>query len=514
MDHGSLNTVESTNLDGPPQVFVSYTHETPEHKRWVARFAEDLRNNGVDAILDQWEVQFGDDLTLFMERGIRESVRVVLICTPTYAKKSDEGEGGVGYERLVVTGEIAAKIDTNKFICILRTGNREASLPTFAKTRLFVDFTEDAAYQLALEELLRDIHQTPALPKPAVGPNPFKDSVSEEISSKIDAFSDISGSADVEKLYTQAEHLLRARDLLGWKRLVRSVRAQLPTQLNSWRSSAESLVSTNLTKDAWQQEMHNGCRCTAPLMLLALTAVDSEIEVLIDQRGLLDDLINLAHWNHAGYDIVVDAPTTFAYVYHNVLGSFLLRNNRHLDAVNLLRTRVSVIRGSENTEDLWQSPEMLGWLPSFDNDIRQSWQFISAIWENQPWLTHFFVQSTELALGIRSYFLLANFLDLAGFIARGGDPNLIEGERFSLGVPPIALAPGTNFSDIPPINKAMSLAAPSKAIIESIADSVECPINNFYDAWPKYFNAMLQMAERIFGLRRVYMANQGIPKLP
>jgi len=104
------------------RVFVSYTHENRDHKRWVLQLATDLCGNGIDVLLDQWELSFGDDVTLFMERGIRNADRVLLVCTPTYARKANEGQGGVGYERLVVTGEIATKIDTNKFICVLRSG--------------------------------------------------------------------------------------------------------------------------------------------------------------------------------------------------------------------------------------------------------------------------------------------------------------------------------------------------------------------------------------------------------
>src|SRR4051812_25164180 len=97
------------SLDRAPRVFVSYTHESPDHKRWVARLSTDLMSNGVEAVLDQWELKLGSDVTLFMEKGIREADRVILVCTPTYARKANEGEGGVGYERLVVTGEIASK---------------------------------------------------------------------------------------------------------------------------------------------------------------------------------------------------------------------------------------------------------------------------------------------------------------------------------------------------------------------------------------------------------------------
>jgi hypothetical protein len=110
--------------NSPPKVFVSYAHESPEHKAWVASLATDLRRKGVDVVLDQWHLKLGADITLFVEGAIRSAERVLMICTPAYARKANEVSGGVGYERMVVTGEMANKIDTTKFICVLRSGDK------------------------------------------------------------------------------------------------------------------------------------------------------------------------------------------------------------------------------------------------------------------------------------------------------------------------------------------------------------------------------------------------------
>lgn len=50
-----------------PQVFISYSHDSLEHKQWVLELATRLRANGIDAILDQWDLKPGDDLPKFME---------------------------------------------------------------------------------------------------------------------------------------------------------------------------------------------------------------------------------------------------------------------------------------------------------------------------------------------------------------------------------------------------------------------------------------------------------------
>ena len=98
-----------------PKVFISYSHDSPEHKQWVSELSTKLRHKGVDAILDQWDLRLGDDPTLFMEIGVRDSDRVLVICTDSYVGKANAGEGGVGYERMIVTAQLVQNLGTNKF---------------------------------------------------------------------------------------------------------------------------------------------------------------------------------------------------------------------------------------------------------------------------------------------------------------------------------------------------------------------------------------------------------------
>ena len=43
-----------------------------------------------------------------------------MVCTETYVKKADEGKGGVGYEAMIVTGELVKNLGTSKFIPIVK----------------------------------------------------------------------------------------------------------------------------------------------------------------------------------------------------------------------------------------------------------------------------------------------------------------------------------------------------------------------------------------------------------
>src|SRR5258706_11463158 len=103
-----------------PKAFLSYSHDSDAHKQWVLKLATDLMSNGVETTLDQWELRAGQDTVAFMLQGIAESDRVLMVCTAKYVAKAEKRSGGVGFEGLIITGELGQNIDTRKFVPLLR----------------------------------------------------------------------------------------------------------------------------------------------------------------------------------------------------------------------------------------------------------------------------------------------------------------------------------------------------------------------------------------------------------
>jgi hypothetical protein len=142
-------------------------------KDWVLKLGSDLRAKGIDVVLDQWDLVAGQDVGMFMQRGISEADRVIMICSSDYVTKSEQGVGGAGYERLIVTAEVVNSIDTIKFIPILRGASGSKKTPSFLGPRLYINFENDSECELKLIELARLIYGAPAISKPPLGPNPF-----------------------------------------------------------------------------------------------------------------------------------------------------------------------------------------------------------------------------------------------------------------------------------------------------------------------------------------------------
>jgi hypothetical protein len=137
-----------------PKAFISYAWENDEIKNWVKKLATQLRHNGIDAKLDQWEVVPGDQMPHFMEKSVRENDFVVIVCSQKYKIKSENRIGGVGYEGDIMTAEVLKTSQHRKFIPVLQSGTKETSIPSWLAGKYFIDFSTDARFEQNIEDLI------------------------------------------------------------------------------------------------------------------------------------------------------------------------------------------------------------------------------------------------------------------------------------------------------------------------------------------------------------------------
>lgn len=150
-----------------PTVFISYAWEDKGHRDWVKGLATRLRQHGIDAMADFWGVEPGAELTQFMELGIARSDRVLLVCTPEYRRRANARKGGVGFEGRVISAELAAGLESVKFIPILRRGDWAEAAPTYLGSTNYLDFRDGAdtneAYGMLVKALLQIEPEPPPL---------------------------------------------------------------------------------------------------------------------------------------------------------------------------------------------------------------------------------------------------------------------------------------------------------------------------------------------------------------
>jgi len=154
------------------KIFISYSWDSDEHKEWVLSLANKLISDGIDVILDQYELKLGKSLTHFMESSVIESDRVLIIMTENYKTKADQRKGGVGYEYSIINSDVYKNQLEHKFIPVLRAGTFESSTPIFLKPYVALDMSAEEKLKTKYEELLRELYNEPSLKKPQQGEKP------------------------------------------------------------------------------------------------------------------------------------------------------------------------------------------------------------------------------------------------------------------------------------------------------------------------------------------------------
>ncbi len=159
-----------------PKAFISYSWTSPQHAEWVISLATQLRENGVDIILDKWDLKEGHDAVAFMERMVTdpEIKKVVVVLDHGYVEKADSRKGGVGTETQIISAEVYKKIDQNKFVAVIVEKDAEGKpyLPTYYKSRIYIDLSNPDSYANNFDQLLRWVFDKPLYIKPELGKPP------------------------------------------------------------------------------------------------------------------------------------------------------------------------------------------------------------------------------------------------------------------------------------------------------------------------------------------------------
>ncbi len=159
--------------DKIPKIFISYSWSSDS---LVLPLAERLVSHGVEVLLDKWDLKEGQDKYVFMEQCVNDPSidKVLIICDKKYQQKANTREGGVGDETAIISTEIYGKVHQEKFIPIIaeHDENGDACVPTYIKSRIYIDLSNASTYEDEYEKLLRNIYNKPSYKKPILGAKP------------------------------------------------------------------------------------------------------------------------------------------------------------------------------------------------------------------------------------------------------------------------------------------------------------------------------------------------------
>lgn len=159
-----------------PKVFISYAWGDEDHENKVLAFASQLVGDGIDVLLDKWNLTEGNDTYAFMERCVNDPsvTNVLMLLDPLYAKKADDRSGGVGTETQIISAEIYQDVEQDKFIPVVveRDEADNVCKPTYLKTRLHFDLSMLEKYDSEYQRLVKKLYGVEIHVKPTLGKKP------------------------------------------------------------------------------------------------------------------------------------------------------------------------------------------------------------------------------------------------------------------------------------------------------------------------------------------------------
>jgi SEFIR domain len=117
-------------------VFISYTQDSPEHADKVLALSNKLRDDGIDCVIDQYELSPPEGWPLWMDREIKKAKFVLMICTAAYLRRvnGDEEPGiglGIAWEGNLICNHIYNTASRNtKFIPVVFDAAHAIYVPT------------------------------------------------------------------------------------------------------------------------------------------------------------------------------------------------------------------------------------------------------------------------------------------------------------------------------------------------------------------------------------------------
>jgi hypothetical protein len=132
---GSIDDEAPLMVCRRPVVFISYSSDSARHGDAVHALAEQLRQKGIDAVIDRYQPHPAQGWPRWMLDQIQQSDFVLCICTAVYKERfenqepSEEGRGA-RFEGSVITQAVYEKAGRNeKFIPVLLSAGSKSDVP-------------------------------------------------------------------------------------------------------------------------------------------------------------------------------------------------------------------------------------------------------------------------------------------------------------------------------------------------------------------------------------------------
>lgn len=459
-----------------PVVFISYSHDSPDHIQWVRELAEELKTNGVKVIFDKQNLKPGNITTHFMRNSIKKCDCVLMICTENYVERADAYRGGVGFENNILEGLALRESGGKEIIPIIRQRDKNIRLPESVSTLFGVNLSEGQNREEGITSIVERLHELSSPTRPPSGIEP-----SPNVAPVARALSPSDYPSDPSELYDVALGLTRSGDLASWNWLINKKRTTFSEPLNEWFSRWQWPRERSINDDLAKQINLEGLKALEPLFAVALAGVASRVDGCNRQEELVHDLLEPPSWNRSGIKLVVDFPETSVFVFQNLLGAFYIHSKQIDLLFNLANQRLQ-FQGLQRTP-LWNSPYVVGWPFSLGKDghrsCNEAWRFIWNLPTHIPWVANKLSSERRFRECLCGHYFLLSFMEFVDCLSNS--PELLDGSDIRLAIP-------THFSISPELPAALRSILSEKKKLLDYADNHGVGRDALRMGWPKWVN--------------------------
>ena len=121
--------IQTDSKCSSPRVYVSYTHDSPAHKKWVAELVERLHYDGVDVTYDFWFMEPGRNFWEKITEELSRADVALLVCTEQYRARASGKIGSGLIREYVQIVNRAQNMTEFRVVPLLRENDWSTSAP-------------------------------------------------------------------------------------------------------------------------------------------------------------------------------------------------------------------------------------------------------------------------------------------------------------------------------------------------------------------------------------------------
>lgn len=158
-------------------VFVSYAHESDEHKAGVLALSELLKAAGLSVVLDVWSADHRQDWYAWALREMRAADFVVVVASETYRELGDGTAAGVNrgvQSEAALLRELVYEdraVWLPRILPVLLPGHEIGQIPLFLQPHTASRYPVPALTGEGVAELVAVLHNRPAPARPPAVPS-------------------------------------------------------------------------------------------------------------------------------------------------------------------------------------------------------------------------------------------------------------------------------------------------------------------------------------------------------